>query len=124
MSGLPFSVPLFAELSGKFEKQDRLFILGYEISQALLKDIQGETISAAEKEKIPVGVLFVLTGPSIEFIVGRIYSAAVNDANDSVEKIDSTGLTQFDPTKWADDESRRVRAGNKYSESNCSLLRV
>ncbi|MFC1680800.1 hypothetical protein ACFL1S_03275, partial [Pseudomonadota bacterium] len=62
-------------------------------------------------------MLFVLAGPSIDFIVGRIFSAAVDDAYNSVVKTDSNGLVQLDPTKWADDELKKNRAENKYRKS-------
>ncbi len=121
-----FQCSVFAELSVNAEEQERLFVLGYETSQSLLND--SETMSAAEvereKETIPVFMLLVLGGPSIDFIVGRIFSAAQERAFNSVVKTDSSGLVQIDPNKWADGELKKIRAENKYRESNCALLGI
>jgi hypothetical protein len=117
-----FQCATFAELSENIEEQERLFKLGFKTSRALLNDIQNEKISPKEKEKIPVGILFVLAGPSVDFVVGRIYSAAVDDAYESVVKKDSNGLIQLDPTKWANGELRKIKAANKFRDSNCGLL--
>jgi len=117
-----FQCATYAEISGDTKEQARLFQLGYETGQMLVNDLQDGTIDEAETRKIPIGIRFVLGGPSIDFVVGRIFAAAVDDAYDSIVKTDSSGLIQPDPAKWADDELKKIRAMSEFQNSNCALL--
>ncbi|MDT8429372.1 MAG: hypothetical protein RQ757_11455 [Pseudomonadales bacterium] len=118
-----FTCATFAELSGNEEEQTRLFAVGYAVGTEFVREVKEKTISESEFNAAPVGVLLTLGGPSVDFIVGRIFENAMNDAFDSVVKEDSNGLTIPDPTKWARDELKAIRAENKYHNSNCELLR-
>jgi hypothetical protein len=62
-------------------------------------------------------------GPTTDFIIGRIFEGATADAYDKVVKEDSAGLPIIDPSKWADDKLKVMRAKNKYQSSNCTLVR-
>lgn len=117
-----FQCSTFAELAGNVSESERLFLLGYEVGKELLNDLQNGKATESEIRKIPVGINLVLGGPSIDFIIGRIYSQALNDAYDSVVKTDLTGTLLTDPTKWADNELKRIRAKNKFTNSNCELF--
>jgi hypothetical protein len=118
-----FSCATFAEMSGDQSEQKRLFDLGYMSGRIFVHGVRSKTISEAEIRKAPVGVLSRMAGPTTDFVVGRIFEAAMNDAFDEVVKEDSAGLPIFDPSMWADEKLQVVRAKNKYRQSNCALVR-
>jgi hypothetical protein len=118
-----FSCATFAEMSGDKKEQGRLFELGYETGKIFVDGVRTKTISEAEIEEAPVGVLWHVAGPTTEFVIGRIFEAAINDAYEKVVKEDSAGLPITDPSKWANDELKIIRAKNKYLSSNCALIR-
>lgn len=117
-----FACATYAELSGKMEEQQRLFEIGYTVGKAFLTDIDNQTISESELQNAPVGVLGTLGGPTIEFILGRIFALVQSDSYDSVVKEDSRGMPIFNPADWADEELEVVRAQTKYRDSNCELI--
>ncbi len=119
-----FECSYFSSVSGKPEEAERLFMLGYETSQSLLKDIENEKISDKERKKIPIGITMNIPGPSIDFIVGRIYSAAMTTANISVVKTDSDILRILDPMHSATGSLKELKAENQYQSSNCALLGI
>jgi hypothetical protein len=110
-------------MSGNEKEYERLFELGYRAGTVFLDGVRTKTISEAEIKEAPVGVLWHMTGPTTDFMIGRIFEAATNDAFDQVVKEDSAGVPIFDPSKWADDELRTIRAKNKFQSSNCTLVR-
>jgi hypothetical protein len=55
-------------------------------------------------------------------MIGRIFENAMRDAYDKVVKEDNNGLPILDPSKWARDELKVIRAKNKYHSSNCALI--
>lgn len=63
-----------------------------------------------------------MEGPSTDFIVGRIYEAATNDASDKVVKEDESGFLITDPSKLTEDERKVIRAKNQFQRSNCTLI--
>lgn len=117
-----FSCATFAELSGDVPEQKRLFDLGVSTGRSFLARIEKGTVPAAERQETPIGVLLRLGGPSVDFILGRIFEGAVDDANDKVVKEDSSGLPILDPSKWAAGELKLMRAELKYRGSNCALI--
>lgn len=118
-----FSCATFAGMSGDEKEQERLFELGYKSGKVFIDGVRTKTISEAEIKEAPVGVLWNMAGPTTEFVIGRIFEAASNDAYDKVVKEDSEGLPITDPSKWANDELKIIRAKNKYLISNCTLIR-
>jgi hypothetical protein len=118
-----FLCATYAELSGDEREQKRLFDIGYNAGTKFLVGIKNQTIPETERRKTPVGVLLRLGGPSIDFMIGRIFEGAVEDAHNKVVKEDNSGLPIFDPSKWARGELKVIRARNKYSGSNCVLIK-
>jgi hypothetical protein len=60
-------------------------------------------------------------GPSIDFMIGRIFEGATEDAFDKVVKEHNNGLPFLNPRDWADGELKATRARNIYRSSNCAL---
>lgn len=118
-----FSCATFAEMSGNSQEQERLFNLGFNAGRIFVDGVRNHTISEADTKRAPIGVLMHLAGPTTDFIVGRIFEGANEDAFDKVVKQDATGAPIVDPSNWANDELKVMRAKNMYLFSNCELIR-
>ena len=116
-----FVCSTYAEMFDDRIERERLFTLGYAAGRRLLDD--WATLPEERRRGIPVGVLLRLAGPSVDFIIGRIFEGAAEDAFDKVVKTDSTGRPITDPLKWAGEELKVVNAVNRYQRSNCALLK-
>ena len=117
-----FSCAAYAEMSGNIKEQERLFEVAFTTGRKFVDGVKNKTITEIEAKNAPIGVLMRMSGPSTDFVIGRIFEAATEDAFDKVVKEDSTGSPIFDPTKWADDELKVIRAKNKYQNANCALI--
>jgi hypothetical protein len=117
-----FSCGIYAEMSGNISEQERLFEVGITAGRNFVDGIRNKTITDTEVRKAPIGVLMRMNGPSTDFIIGRIFEAAAEDAFDRVAKEDSRDFPIYDPTKWADDELKVIRAKKKYQNSKCILI--
>lgn len=118
-----FECAAYAELAGNKDQQKRLFELGYREGKAFLDAAASGSLSQAERDDTPVGVLFSLGGPSIDFMLGHIYANASHVAFDTVVKQESDGTPVHDPLKWAQGEVQRRRAEQKFRSSNCTLVK-
>jgi hypothetical protein len=117
-----FSCATYAELSSDEKEQKRLFTVGYSRGKQFVAAIENKTVSEKEISRAPLSVLQRLQGPSIDFMIGRIFEGATEDAFDKVVKEDNNGLPILDPRDWADGELKVARARNKYQTSNCALI--
>jgi hypothetical protein len=119
-----FSCATYAELAKDTHEQQRLVNLGYRAGKKLLVSLKNNTLPETERRNLPVGVLMRLGGPSIDFIIGRIYESAGRDAYNQVVKTGIIGELLTNPSQWLQDDEVRVnRAKNKYQNANCALLR-
>jgi hypothetical protein len=65
-------------------------------------------------------MLLLMQGPSVDFILGRIFEDTKRRAYDEVVK----GGTVSDPTNWiADEKLKAGRARFLYTQASCELLR-
>ena len=71
---------------------------------------------------VPVGVRMTMAGPSIDFVLGRLFALANDDAFDQVAKRDATGMPLAPEDYVLDDEVQAVIASNLMRRSNCSVL--
>ncbi|WP_127753289.1 hypothetical protein [Devosia sp. 1566] len=63
-----------------------------------------------------------MSGPSHDFILGRMFEFITSDAFDDIAKEDPSGVPR-DIADWiTDDELLKVYAEMKYRASNCGLL--
>jgi hypothetical protein len=119
-----FACATFAELSERKEEQDRLFQTGLKAGREFIEALQNGKISNEEVDsKVPVGVIWLLAGPSIDFIIGRVYSGAEEDAYDSIVKKDASGLP-LDIKDWITDKQvQKPKAEAAYLKGNCELIK-
>jgi hypothetical protein len=119
-----FSCATYAEISGNKPEQERLFEVGYNAGRTFVDGFKNKTITETEAKDAPLGVLMLLSGPTTDFIIGRIFESATEDAYDKVVKENSAGLPILDPSKWADSDLKINSAKNKYQSSNCALIQA
>ena len=122
-----FECSTYAELSNDTREQSRLFQVGYTAGKKFVDGVQLKTIPNEVIQEAPVGLLLSLGGPSTDFMLGRIFSAATGDAFDAVVKEDDSGV-QRAPAEWltddkSDGKAKVARAKAKYLRSNCVLIR-
>jgi hypothetical protein len=118
-----FRCATFAEMSGNEQEHERLFAIGVKAGRQFLEAIQNGQISPdAVKSEVPIGVTMLLGGPSVDFIVGRVFEHATGDAFDEiVKRKDGLPLPMSD---WLNDaEVRKPKAGHAYVRGNCGRIR-
>jgi hypothetical protein len=120
-----FQCGIFAEMAGDTQEQQRLFLVGIKAGRQFIAAIQrGQISSDALNTEVPIGVLMLLGGPSVDFMIGRIAESATKDAFDAIVSKDENGM----PLQWTDrirdEEHRKIKAQNRYLKSNCALIRL
>lgn len=119
-----FQCGMYANISENYEESERLFQLGIStgrdfVEAALNKEITPEQF----KKEVPIGVSLVLQGPTVDFIIGRVYQSITNDAYEGLYKMDDSGLP-IPQNEWNTDGNLiKIRAANKFQSKNCKLLR-
>ncbi|WP_375227890.1 hypothetical protein [Roseobacter sp. S98] len=118
-----FECSHYAELAGRETEQNNHFERGYETAKRLLSELRTGAISKAEAlEEFPIGLSMRLSGPSNDFIIGRVYEAATTNADDRVIRRDDNGYP-LPIDQWiSNEELVMARANGLYLSSNCSAL--
>lgn len=110
------------ELAGNKNEQARLFQLGYSAGEKFLAGIKNGTITKTETADAPWAVVMLLGGPTSDFMIGRIYQSASDDAFEAVVEKDDNGEV-LAPSKWVTDPNTKASiAWGKYNRSNCALI--
>lgn len=110
-----FRCSSWASINNDAKEQERLFLFGYEKGQKFLSAIKAEKIKQEDISlEVPIGVTMLIQGPTEEFILGRIFETAQEEALDEVLK---TG------DEFNSDEMQRIISGNKFRDGNCQLIR-
>lgn len=118
-----FECSRFALSAGEQNDANRLFEVGYGQGVKFLRAAHSGSITEEDaKHNVPLGVSLRLGGPSDDFVIGRIYEAAFNDAYDSIVKEDASGLP-LEAKDWVVDPELEVSIAKlKYLQANCALL--
>jgi hypothetical protein len=96
------------------QEQQRLFMYGYKQGLAFISALQAKKIQQSDMSSIPpVGMLWLLEGPTPDFMLGRVYEAAqdyaLKDVFKTGEHVNST-------------EAQKTIAQNEFSKKNCRLI--
>jgi hypothetical protein len=95
-------------------EQERLFNVGYEAGKKFLEALQSNKIERKHiSEEVPIGFTLLIAGPSSDFVLGRVFENAQDDALKDVLK--SNG--QFNS-----DDLQATLARSKYTRQNCRLI--
>ena len=118
-----FECGTYAEMSGDRDRQAVLFERGMTAGRQFFAAIEAGTITEEEQRKhVPYIVPMLASGPSVDFVLGRIFESAMNSAYDDVVKEDMAGLP-LPMEEWTnDDEMKQSRAQLLYQRGNCSLF--
>lgn len=104
----------WASINNDVKEQERLFSFGYEKGQKFLGALKAEKIKQDDvSSEVPIGVTMLLQGPTEEFILGRIFEAAQEEALDEVFKTGDE-LNSY--------EMQKIIAADKFHDGNCQLV--
>jgi hypothetical protein len=105
-----FVCAALTDVTGEANEKNRLFNIGYEQGKIFINAVQSGKIQADDfNNQVPIAVTFLLKGPSVDFILGRIFEAAIDDATKDVFDIH-------------DKEAQKIFAQSKYTKMNCGLM--
>lgn len=113
---------IYAELKGDAAEQERLFSLGYDRGKQFMAALIAGHISEEDGQKIPLLVRLLVTGPTSEFVLGRIFEAVSSDAYEKVTAQDERGLPLAPGDYVIDADLKTSIASTRYVRANCGLL--
>ena len=106
-----FECGALAEYAGKIEESRKLYDLGYNEGKNLLDAIRARKVDEQAKSKVPLPVLVMLDGgPTVDFILGRIFESAMRDTNRQLLEASNNKETQ------------KIIAGQAFARQNCGSL--
>src|SRR5262249_22045651 len=106
-----FECGALVEYADKPEESARLYELGYDQGKTLLDAFRAGKVDQQARSKLPIPVLFMLDGePTADFILGRIFEAAMQDTSQQLFEASNNGAT------------RKIIAGQNFAKRNCGLL--
>lgn len=109
-----FECSALAAKIGDRPEQERLFLLGYEEGAAFVKALEsGEIPDSALQNEVPWLMRLLLQGPNVDFMLGRVYEAAVQSA---LKEILQTG------DRLNTNDLQKTLAFGKYTRGNCAVL--
>ena len=131
-----FECSLFAQEANKNENYEdtkternkeaaRLFNYGMQAGREFLQALIDGKITAEQlDERVPIGVVLLLEGGSIDFIIGRVFANAADSAIDEIDDqfISDNGHPNT-PAEWELDKAIKAQnAANLFQRSNCTLI--
>jgi hypothetical protein len=121
-----FECATYAGNADKKEEAKRLFDTGYKAGKEFMAAVESGQVTKEDLRKhVPayVGLLLVDGGPSKEFVLGRMFEFANEEAYDKIAKKDGSGK----PLKmkdWVLDKGlQKIKATTLYNGSNCRVIR-
>src|ERR1700730_13461223 len=106
-----FECGALAEYADKPEESRRLYNLGYDQGKTLLDAFRAGKVDQQAINKLPKPVLFMLNGgPTVDFILGRIFESAMQDTSQQLFEASNNNAT------------RKIIAGQNSAKRNCGLL--
>lgn len=98
------------------KEQERLFRLGYEQGKAFIEAAQAKKVDRKDiSEEVPIGVTLLLQGPTPDFMLGRVYESAQEEALKGVFRTNEAFNTE---------EVQASLARSEFTKQNCRLLRA
>ena len=109
-----FECSTLASKMRQSSEQERLFNFGYAKGQEFISALKAGKIKREDlSSHASVGALLLLEGPSADFILGRIYAAAEENALKDVYR---TGEV------FNSEATQELIASSKFTRSNCQLI--
>jgi hypothetical protein len=102
---------------------ERHFNAGLEAGQVFLAAAEAGTITPEEANSIvPMSVALTLSGPNVDFILGRLFETVSTSAYEAITTVGVDGMPLSPADYIIDDELVSTLAQARYNRSNCSLL--
>lgn len=109
-----FECSSLAAHSKNAEQQERLFLYGYKKGQEFVKAALGNKVDRKDLlSDVPSGLVMLLEGPSIDFILGRVYESAQDNA------LKGVFLTNGELNSR---ELQVAYSETKFQKANCRLV--
>jgi hypothetical protein len=100
----------------KSEEAGRLFNLGHESAKVFMEAANSGKIKREDAHSIiPMSVTMRMKGPSVDFVVGRIWEGTVSNLYDKLDRECEGCILQ--------DKRKEIWMGNQYRSMNCDLLK-
>ena len=104
-------------LAAKLKKpaeQERLFNFGYGQGKEFMAALQAGNVKQEDlSANAPVGMLLRLEGPTPDFMLGRVYAAAEENALENVYRVGD---------RFNSKEEQALAASAEFESSNCELI--
>jgi len=89
-----FECAVYAEKSKNIEEQKRLFLHGYNQGKLFIEAIKSKKIEAEDiSKRVPLYMPMLLSGPSTDFMLGRIYEFIADSVYDEISKNNNTEIS-------------------------------
>jgi hypothetical protein len=109
-----FECSSLASVSDDTKEQERLFAYGFAQGKRFLAALRDKKIQQSDLSNIaPMGFLMAAQGPSPDFIMGRVFENAQENALKNVFAEDG---------KLHSKQQQKVIAEGRYNRANCRLL--
>ena len=106
-----FECGALAEYVDKPEETARLYKLGYDQGKTLLDAFRAGKVDQQARSKLPIPVLLMLDGgPTVDFILGRIFESAMQDTTRQLFEASNNNAT------------RKIIASQNFARRNCGSL--
>lgn len=118
-----FECGTYAELSGEADRASELFATGLDAGRRFYAALEAGTMTDEElRQHAPMILGSLNAGPSVDFILGRVFQYATDAARADVSKEDQNGLP-LPIEDWVfEPELIATKADTLYSAGNCYLL--
>ena len=111
-----FMCSISAEHSENPEEQGRLFMLGFNSAKEFLEAAQTEKVNRKDiNSNIAIMFTMRMRGPSVDFIIGRLWEAVTEHYYDE--------LTKDCDSCISDKELKKMKGEAAYREQNCQFLK-
>lgn len=118
-----FECGKYAQLAGKADRAAELYTIGTNAGWQFYRALEAGTISEAElAEHAPFILTSMTAGPSVDFILGRVFQYATDAAQETVVKNDAFGLPTPISDWLVDPAEISARAAEVYQKGNCDIL--
>ncbi|MGF6528041.1 hypothetical protein [Variovorax sp. PvP013] len=105
-----FRCSTLAALSSDQKEQDRHFKIGYDNGKRFFAAFDAKKIHPADMEsEVPIAIITLMGGPTADFMLGRIFEAAMDSAAKDVLN--------------ADRSLQKTLAQSKFASQSCGLLK-
>jgi len=114
----------YAEMKGDAEEHRRLFELGYAKGKQYIDATVAGTITDDERsDYVPRFLNLLSSGPTQEFVLGRIFGVLAIRAKENVVAKDESGIPLPIEDRITDEGIKAAIARHKYAQANCEVLR-